>query len=499
MGTAPRRSNYVHRQDIEQRDFYSRTPDNNLRINAPDGYLIDFAPVPWDDPQAAGAPGGWWVGSDTDRYQAPWGMPMAPGTYGPVGPSGTPYGPAYGTTGSKLTNPDPRFPHASPGAWLPAVTRCLSIIVNSVVRTRWVYRNSDGQVIPRPLWIDDPMLLGKAPGPIQPVAPIGDRLGAHQFWSTILADAILWGQGGFVFQESPDDGHPIPGTLQLLNPFGFRTRPDGHLELGTLTDDPFSTDRDGRFIMGGQVMRAAVMQGQYPNHDGWPQGVMLRHWHTFRTGASLGRYIDNQFFTGVPSGYLSVSTPNFGDRMVTDPDNPRRQVPEQELLKRRWMAAHGRGRRSVAVLNSTVSYTPIALNPVDTDAVKMASVNRTDVAHAFGMSSVWLDEGMGGLNYSNSSERRADLVTMTTAAWGEMLTDFISSLMPYGTTASVLWSMFINGSLETQTPQLVQLVQAGIYTAHEARQQLSVEPWTGVDPQFVDTSKAAGGQEGDVS
>lgn len=486
----------VPRRIREQRSSWARTPDNNLRTNAPDGYLADFAPVPWDaGEEAAGAPGGWWVGSDNPVYDGGMDPRMGPdGEYGPIGPAGPGWGPRTKTTGSPLTIPEREPHHTGPGFFLPAVTRCVSIITEAVVRTRWLYRDAKGEVIPRPLFMDDPMLQGGAPGPIFPLAPFGNRVTGHGFYTTLLADAILWGQGGFVFIESAD-GSPLPGSLMMLNPFMFGTDKTGHVVLDKYGENPLRTDYDGRFEMGGQTWRVAVLHGQNPLHDGWPEGVLLKHWPTFRIGARLQTYTSDFYRTGIPSGYLSVSTPNFGVD-VPDPDRPGHTIGEQDLLKRKWMKAHGKGKRSVAVLNSTVTYTPIAANPVDADAVKMADSNLRDVAHAFGLSSIWLDIGVGGLSYSNASERRADFVSMTAAGWGEKMTNLVSNLMPYGTTCEIIWPQFIAPSSETMLPALTQAVQAGMMTAGEARQMLSLTPWTGPDPEFKDTSKAAMGESG---
>jgi hypothetical protein len=313
----------------------------------------------------------------------------------------------------------------------------------------------------------------------------------HSFFASLLADAILFGQGGFVYIEG-SDGSPIAGTLSLLNPLMFTVDESGYVVLDWLGKKPLRTDYDGRFMLGGVTWRVAVLPGLYPNHGRWPQGVLLRHFGTFQVGARLGNYLGDLYATGVPSGYLSVSTPNFGALMVPDPDDTtgKTQIRESDLLKREWMRAHGKGKRSVAVLNSMVAYSPISMSPVDAEAAKMASANRVDIAHAFGLSGIWLDEGVGGLSYSNSSERRADLVNLTSAGWGEKLTMLISSLMPYGTEASVNWMSFVQPSAETLMPALVSAVQSGILTAHESRQMLGIVPWEGPDPAWEDRSPA---------
>lgn len=459
----------VPRRVRERRSLYARVPDpGGFRVNRPDGFLHDFLPIdaPADAAAVDGIGGAWWRGEGDE----PWSR----------------------TTGSPLTERENGALRAARVASvLPAITRCSSIIVESVVRTRWLYTR-DGRTVQEPLWVSDPMLLGRAPGPIFPLLPAGRRLDGHSFWASILSDALLWGRGAFTFIESAD-GSPTPGSLIPLNPFMIDIRPDGAVVLDRWGDNPVVTDFDGRFDVGGETWRVAVLHGMYPNHGSWPQGVLLRHFQTFRVGAQIATYLGDLFTTGVPSGYLSVSTPNFGSMMVPDPDDPTGSclIREQDLLKREWMRAHGRGRRSVAVLNSMVAYTPIALNPVDSEAVKLSSASRTDVAHAFGMSSAWLDEGMNGLAYSNPSERRADLVNLTSAGWGDKLTRLIGSLMPYGTDCSVNWITFVTPSAETLMPSIVQATNSGLITAREGRQFLGIVPWAGADPAWRDTSPAA--------
>lgn len=458
----------ARRTRIQQRAVYARVPDpGSFRTNSPAGFLVDFAPIPQpsDAADAAGVRGAWWWGSDD-----------------------TP--PPGRTSGSPLTVPTrPGGDPVPTGSMVPGITRCLSILVDSVVRTRWVYTDGQGRTLPRPLWIDDPMLLGRAPGPVGPLQPAGFRLDGQGFFGTLLADAILWGRGAFTFVEA-SDGSPLPGSLTLLNPFMVQVRRDGRIVVDPFGEAPLVTDYDGRYDLGGDSWRVCLLHGAYPNHYGWPQGVLLRHFDTFRVGARLTGYLDGMFVSGVPSGYLAVTTPNFGSQMVEDFDNPGQMVREDVALKRDWMSAHGSGQRSVAVLNASVAYTPIAVNPVDADVVNLLGATDTQIAHAFGMSSIWLDQGVGGMSYSNSSERRADLVSMTAAGWGERLTNLLSSLMPYGTRATVNWASFVSPSIETAMPVHVQGVGAGIESAAEARAYLGIGPWNVPDPAFVDRSKA---------
>jgi phage portal protein BeeE len=365
----------------------------------------------------------------------------------------------------------------------------LTVLTEGVCRTRWLWQNAAGDPLPAPLWVTDPMLTGGSPGSVWPQASIGRRVDGHQFWVTVVADAVLHGRGVFVLQEAAD-GTPLPGSLMRLNPYLIRVDKTGRFVINAHApaEEQLTTDTDGRFSLAGQTWRVASLE------TGWedpPRGVLHRHADTLRLGVNLSGYIERLFEDGVPAGILSVSTPNFG-LVVDDPDHPGETVREDVLLKRRWQQANGLGRASTAVLNSAVAYTPISVSPLDAEAVRLSAAARSDVALCFGLDPVWVGEATGGLTYSNASERRADLVSTTLSGLGQRLMDLLSSLMPFGTTVAVHWPSFISGSLEAIAPSVVQLVQAGVLNGAEARQLLGITPWIGPDPGYVDLTPASG-------
>lgn len=430
-----------------QKRAYVRTGANNLLMEGSgDSYgwvSNQIGPMRWGDfPTATPA---WYLGRDDGG-----------GAY-PIGPNG---------------------PWVGQESILPAVTRATNVIVDTIVRTGWRYTDSNETVLPRPLWVDDPMGLGTLPGVLQPTVPTGLRLDGYRFFSTLLTHALWWGVGAFVCVEN-SAGEPIAGSLRLINPLLVGIDDDGHHVLDPNGEVPIRTGFDGRFIAGGKVWRLVVMRGLSPNDNRTPEGVLTRHFDTFRLGAAVSKYVAQTFTgMGVPAGLLKVSTPGFKKKDADD-------------LKSDWMAAHGSSKRSVAVLNSTVEFQPISITPVDAGAEQMVHVARADVAHAFGLSSIWLDEGASGLTYQNNTDRRRDLVDISLSGWSESLMAVLSSLLPFGTSMSVNWASFTQPSVEAQLPALVQAVQAGILTATEARSHMGLVPSVGPDPNFHDNSPAS--------
>lgn len=376
---------------------------NGMRVNSPNGWLTD--PAHWvlagprrpvrDSPFA-------WLGQDTG--------------YGLIGPgswSGMPQGWAGGNVGAIV---------------VPAVERCTSVIINSVIRTDWQLvggREDDGL----PLWLTDPMLIGTVPGPLESNTPAMNRLSATDFWSTFLTHAMWYGRGVLVGVEGSDGGL-VPGTLRLINPFLLWWDATRGWLLGDPAD-PVAVPFDGRFSLGDATFRLVVLRGLGPNDGNLPEGILARHWDTLQVGVDIRTYLSEAMLSGnQPTGFLKVSAPSFTEEQA-------------QSLKTRWMESHGNGSRSVAVLNSTIDYTPIqTTSPKDATTSDMAHVSRSDVALMFGLDPIWVGEGAGGLTYNNASDRRRDLVDLTASTWGQKLMDVLSSLLPYGTSIRIDWASF---------------------------------------------------------
>lgn len=428
--------------------MYARTPDNTLRVNSPDGFLHDFVPVGWGSGVDEIGPGGWWVGADVGS---------------PIGPGGGAGYPSGRTTGSPLTRPSNLSGSGvvtGSAHIVSAVTRCTSVIVNPVVRTEWLVEQG-GQPVPAPRWITDPMGTDSLTGATEALLAAGVRLTAQSFWSTVLTHALWFGFGPFAFVENRD-GQPVPGSLRVLNPYMVGVDEVGRFEL-LGDDDVLRTDHDGRFEAGGVVWRIVAVRGLPPNNGRTPEGVLTRHFDLLRLGVTIHTYSANTFGSGVPSGYLKVTTPNMTQAMADD-------------LKVAWMKAHGGDRRSVAVLNAVTDYVPVSLTPVDADTGGLKSALLADIALGFSLDPIWVGQGASGLAYSNSSERRSDLVDLTVTGWAQQLMETITAVLPLGTVSRVNWPAFTAPELPVLAPVVQQLFQAGLVTLDEARGFLGMPP-----------------------
>lgn len=377
---------------------------NGVRVNNPDGWLTD--PAHWVS-----------MGPQRPERTSPFAWQGRDSGYGTIGPgswSGMPGGWGGGDVNTVV---------------VPAVERCTSVIVNAVVRTGWQTHRGDTRTA-TPLWVTDPMLVGTVPGVLESPTPVMHRLGPTDFWSTLLTHAMWYGLGAFIFAEAAD-GTPLPGSLRLVNPFLLTFDPNRGWLLGD-PSDPVVVPHDGRIPVGSTTFRVVPLRGAAPNDGMLGEGVLVRHWEALQIGVELRTYLSKAYFAGnQPTGFLKVNKPDF-------------TAAAAEALKAKWMAAHGGSTRSVAILNATTDYTPLATtNPVDAAAAEMTHVSRSDVALMFGLDPIWVGEGAGGLTYNNASDRRRDLVDLTASTWGQKLMDVLTGLLPYGTRLSIDWRSFV--------------------------------------------------------
>jgi phage portal protein BeeE len=345
---------------------------------------------------------------------------------------------------------------------LPAVTRCLAVIVNSVIRTEWEIERG-GEVIPLPLWVTDPMLAASSPGQTGSLSASAYRHVGQDFWATFLSYAILYGRAAFISLVGAD-GSPVAGSLRLINPYKAEPDKKGHWVINPRTEYAIQCDADGKFEMSGETWRITAMHGEAPCEGSIPSGVLLRHWHALKVGASVEGFVGGILETGVPSGYLKITQGNATQGTIDE-------------VRANWDKSRNKGAgRNTAVLSSTVDYTPVQMNVESAQAEQITHLSRSSVALCFGLDPIWVGEGSSGLSYQNASDRRGDLVDLTSSSWGSSLTETLSTLLPYGQEMAVNWSTFILPNLQQLLPTVIQGFQAGIMTLHEARKFIGLPP-----------------------
>lgn len=301
-----------------------------------------------------------------------------------------------------------------PPSGFSAVTKATSVIVNRITSGEWT---ADGGA---PRWLSDPMLT--RPDDRFPASPFPTRLRlpASLFWGQWIRSTLLWGMGWMLVQLD-QQGQPYPGSMLLLAPDAVDAS-DGR-QLRTSMGDRVVFDDDNQTTIEGGRWRLLEMRNPITPLDpatGTTPGVLQHHAAELGLLGAITDYAAGTFTgAGVPSGYLKASGPQMSQAQV-------------DALKADWMAVHGSGRRSVAVLNATLDYQAIAASPVDLGLVQMKQLTLTDVAHAFGMPLSVLGAPTGdSLTYSNVLMDQQAL-WLALLPWVKAVEEPLSALLPAG-------------------------------------------------------------------
>jgi HK97 family phage portal protein len=361
---------------------------------------------------------------------------------------------------------------------LPAITRLTSIIVDPLTASPWTVAESTtglpraGAVMAPPRWMTDPQLL--RPDDRYPITalPAVRRMPRSTFWATWLRSAVWFGAGFLLFSEDAT-GAPLPGSLRVLHPGSVKpVRNDFGTVVWEIGDGPDTvrTDRDGYLLMPGS-MRLIVLRDPHGEVDaeGRSVGMFERNRGTFRLGDTIDNYTAGIYRSGVPSGFLKVSTPGL------DPE-------KAQTIRHAWMNAHGGDRRSVAVLNATTDFKPIQFSPVDVALIEGKRASLADMAMAFALDpggALGLSMG-GSLTYSNEvsmfARLRQDLMP-----WVVAVEETIGALLPNGRDMRIDFSSLTRPDSTQHYASVTALHASGLITDDEGRAMLGLPPMEGTD------------------
>ena len=156
------------------------------------------------------------------------------------------------------------------------------------------------------------------------------------------------------------------------------------------------------------------------------------------------------FYNG-PAGYLKVTKDGLSQ-------------PKADELKTKWMAAHGNGSKSIAVLNATTEFHPLSITPVDSDLVAAMSANLGDLANAFGIPPYMIGAPVDSNTYANVESRRMDLTTFTYLPWSARIEATLDAQLPRGTSLKVGFDALLRADTATRYATYGVALDKGILT-----------------------------------
>ena len=407
------------REAVQTRGFLYATDGREILHNDPDGWEIS---QPWL----------WWAG--------------------PAGGDGTggPFGnPPPGATGRRGV--------------LPGVSYCTNLIAGTLAGLPWRVQSGSTR-LPTPPWVADPQLA-------RPDARFGRVDGPTPAWQMSVVDfrtqwitSALWHGDGYMWVPVRNAaGQPVP-PIWHLHPHRVAIEGGRYFIRGGQSDVLFDsgTTQDVE-VPADQIIH---LRGNPPYFNGHGSGVLDLHGAELGLASSVRAYALGQFSSGIPAGYLKVNGPNPTQTQIDE-------------LKLKWMAQHGSGRRSIAVLNATTDFTPIALSPLDAQLDMARQWSLRDIGLAFGVPASFLGIPGDSSTYSNVESRFIELRTYTLWNWIRRIEATLGSQFPAGTDVKVITAGLERGDTTSRYTDYKLALEAGFMTVAEIRELEDLPPLDG--------------------
>lgn len=379
--------------------LHTATDGRDMLRNDPDGWEVDKPYLWWDGPAGGNGSGG------------PWGNPPPGAMDGPLGPMAA--------------------------RTLPAVTRCTSLICDTIAGLPWHVQRGWEQLA-TPTWLSDPQ-AARPDGRVIGGSLDDVRLSSVEFWTDWIR-AALWLGDGYIYVPDRDSADQPKPPLYQFNP-------------------AMVTIEGGRYYVADQLMDEGSiihLRGEPPYTDGHGKGVMTRHATDLGLALTVRSYAQGQYTSGVPAGYLSSTQPHMEDT-------------DAQKLKDSWLRNHGNSRRSIAVLNATTSFTPIQVTPLDAQLDNARQWSLRDIAMAFNLPGYMLGVSGDSETYSNAESRIIELRMFSLLPWMRRIESCLDSEFPAGTELKIKSAGLERADTSTRFSAYASALSAEWMTVDEVR------------------------------
>lgn len=312
---------------------------------------------------------------------------------------------------------------------------------------RRVYRGDVDQVS-TPAWIADPggaylMPGGAGPGSLTP----------FDFYSQVFVSLLLLGNAYVWADRRGFDGAPTP-PLHVINPELVHVEHVG--------------DRVAGYRIGGFEFDASdILHVRARTLPGSPigMGIVEQYRATLAGMGALRAYSASTFGSGgVPAGILKSDAPDLTQA-------------EADRLKAAWMAAHGSGRRSVAVLNATTNFVPLSLPPEDAQFLGTQQFSLLEQALMVGVPPSFVGATSGdSMTYSNIESRFIELGRFSLLPWARRVEDAFERYLPRGQRVRFVLDGLYRSDTKTRYEAHAVAIGAGFLTVDEVRELENLAP-----------------------
>ena len=405
------------REVVEARQMLYATDGREILHNDPDGWEISQPWLWWNGPAGGDGTGG------------PWGNP-------PPGANGTGRG------------------------VMPGVSYCTNLIAGTLAGLPWRVQSGSTRLATPP-WIADPQLarpdarFGRVGGPTPAL-----QMSVVDFRTQWITSALWFGDGYIWCPVRDSSGQPVP-PLWHLAPSRVKIENGRYYLEGGRPDVVFGTGAVSEVEIPAEQL--IHLRGNPPYCQGHGSGVIDLHGAELGLAAAVRGYALGQFRSGIPSGYLKVNGPNPTQAQVDD-------------LKSKWMAQHGTGRRSIAVLNATTDFNPISIAPIDAQLDLARQWSLRDIGLAFGVPASFLGIPGDSSTYSNVESRFIELRTYTLLNWIRRIEAALGAEFAYGTDVKIVTAGLERGDTTSRYTDYKIALDAGFMTVAEVRELEDLPP-----------------------
>lgn len=332
-----------------------------------------------------------------------------------------------------------------PGAW-----RATKLIAGLLAGTPWhAYRKRPGST---------PQLVEPTPSLLEQPSPPDTRF--TTFTSAAL-DYLWHGNAIAIVTARSRSGWPtaiafVPATAVFVRRVDERNYP---LPIGTI-----------EYMIGNLSFTAQdVVHIKGPCEPGALRGlgVLEAHLQSFGLAQDLNRAAAQVSNNGVPTGLLKS-------------DNPDLTQPEATELKRGWLASQRD--RTIAVLNASTTFEPLAWNPEESQLIEARQFSLTELELIFELPVGFLGGTTNSRTYSNIEQDAVNLLKFTLGGHFEQFEQTLSQAFPRG--------MFVRADLDAilRSDTLTRYQAHAIATGRrpwmlpsEIRQRENLSPADGID------------------
>jgi HK97 family phage portal protein len=363
------------------------------------------------------------------------------------------------------------------GMGIPAAWRLALLIANQLGRTPWHgFRERAGRpaekLDPQPLILTD---------------PVGSADTALNTWRALALDRLWHGNAVAVIAARSPLGYPVALTPASAENVQVQRFPD---------DDPLSASGwrpagflpgEVGYLIGGRWYHARdVVHWRGPAKPGSLRGmgILENHFATLERTRAQDESASSVTSSAVPTGLLESLNPDL-------------TKAEADALKVAWTTAQRQ--RTVAVLNPTTKYTPIAWSPSETQLLESRQYSLVDWANIFGLPVSYANGQNASRVYANIVDQGLDMLRFGQV--GDLVAELealLTTLIPRGSYVKGNLDHLLRPDTQARYEAHAIAIMAGFLTPDEARALEEREPLTAAQMAQILAVKqtAAAGQGG---